>query len=322
MLRVWLVLVWVASWVAITAQTTKPINGKKLILDINGGGVWEMGSDKSGISVEELRLSGQFFFTSRISMGVMNKTRFRQNSKTTNDFTQVYAQYTAFLKNSKKTGLWRMPSVVNLKAGWLEWIPRYKDPKLIVENLDRYMFPESFYGLDLNIVSPIDAQNHYVCYFNGILKDVFDKNSIEIPNAYLSVNQPVYKNLSLCMQVGKMTGAQHIVNHAYLQYKPSFGQLTFRLKAGKLPALDQSPYGVEVGFERPFKYIAIGGYYQRRIDQQNNPRVGDKQIFGFSIRIIKPKLLKDIFDAYNFIYDTNTEKLRFQIPVMSSEINF
>ncbi len=119
-----------------------------------------------------------------------------------------------------------------------------------------------------------------------------------------------------------MTGAQHFVNHAYLQYRPVIGKLVLFIKAGKLPALDQTPYGAEVGFERSFKYVSLGAYYQRRIDQRSNPMVGDKQIFGFSIRILKPRLLKDIFDAYNFIYDTNNEILRFNIPVMNSEFNF
>ncbi|MBK8563785.1 MAG: hypothetical protein IPN76_10705 [Saprospiraceae bacterium] len=194
--------------------------------------------------------------------------------------------------------------------------PSLSDPRLIAENIEKYFTPESFYGGSIQARMPIDRKEILTAYIGAHSGDILGgKVSPAVQDAYVMLKLPLIKNIAFDAQFGKYQGSVHFVNYCYLNYKPQVEKVNFDLRAGKLLALDKSPYGVHVGLTRPFHFIEIGGYYQWRLNM-----VGDRQIFGFTWRFLKPQKLVEIMNAYNFIYDTNTNTLRFIIPFINLNV--
>ncbi len=288
-------------------------------------GMWEFNEGLTGQSLNELRLRGQLYFKTGISLFTENKTKYYKNKGTTNDFSQYYMQYSKSFSHKGWFPLFKYSSHILVKAGKIEWYPVFRDMRLISENLELFREPYSFYGVLLDVRMPFLKDRSLTARFNAHTKDLIEGDQeAQIRNAYLTYRKDFLKNFGIAMQVGKMEGSVHAVNFAYLYYKPKIEKIQLGFKAGKLLSLDDIPYGFEVRIERDFKFIALGAYYQRRIDQKSyfEEKGTDSQIFGFTWRFIGPKALKMIMDTYQLVYDTNTETLRFVIPILLTNLDF
>jgi hypothetical protein len=305
----WLLFLLIAGAFAQTTIQQKPIGFKGFSFDMSGDGKWEFDEGFGGKWVDEVRFTGAADLTEKWRVVAVDEMRFDDN-RTSNNLTRVFIQYHNIFRFNKEKVLAPQSVSINLKAGLLEWYPALNDPRLVAENIDKYFNPQSFYGSSIQVRVPIDKKEILTAYLGAHTGDVLDASvKPALQDAYLMIKVPVVKNTQINAQVGKYQGSKHLVNFCYLQYKPTVELVTFDLRAGKLPALDQSPYGVHIGVIRPFKFIEIGGYYQRRLNM-----IGTKQIFGVTWRFLKPKKLVEVMNTYNFLYDSNTNTLRFIIP--------
>jgi hypothetical protein len=287
-------------------------------------GMWEFNDGLTGQSLNELRFRAQMLTKSGLGVLIENKSRFYQDKSTENDFSQYYLQYAKSLSHKGWFPLFKFPSQVLLKAGKIAWYPTFRDIRLISENLGLFRDPYSFYGISADIRMPLLKDRSLVARVSGYSNDFKDnKQDAEIRNAYLGYKKNLYKNFGFAIQAGKMQGSIHLINFAYLFYRPKIEKIQLGFKVGKLLSLDQIPYGFEARIEREFKFIALGFYYQRRIDQKSyyDKISNNSQIFGFTWRFIGPKFLKKIIDTYQLVYDSNTETLRFSIPILLSNFN-
>ncbi len=298
---------------------------RSLSFDFNGNGMWQINEGLKGQWMDELRLRGQLQLVSNIGLVIENQTKFIKDGDNINDISQAYIQYSKAFSHKGKFPLFKHSTFINIKVGKIEWYPTFQDIRLISENLDLFTNPYSFYGLSFNLRMPLLKDNSLVFNFSGHSGDIIENDTkADIRNIYLSYNKEFIDDLGISIRVGKMQGCQHFINYAYLFYRPTIEKLQLGFKVGKLLSLDGIPYGFGVSIERKFKYIAVGGYYQRRINQKSyfEERNTSSQIFGFTWRIIGPKKLKKVINTYQFIYDTNTETFRFVIPFFLSNIQF
>ena len=319
------VCVFLIPFAGITQKKEFFLKPRALTLYANGNGMWEISEGVQGQWMDLLRVRGQLLLGSQISVGVENLTRIYKNAQTVNELAQVYVQYSTFISHKKKFPLFRYPTMITVSAGKLVWYPTFRDPRLIAENIDLFKDPVSFYGVSGDLLMPLLRDRSLLLRISGHTGDLIGNSANpKLENLYVSFHHAIYKKFGIAIQVGQAQGSQHLVNYAYLYYRPMIEQLQLGFKAGKLVSLDAIPYGFEISIERRFKYFAIGGYYQRRINQQSyfEQHKRDAQIFGFTWRIIGPPKLKYIFDTYQFIYDSNTETFRFVIPFFMANMFF
>ena len=311
--------------IALSQNSKSFFKPQSFTISANGNGMWEIEDGFGGQWMDFLRVRGQLFFENNLSLVIENKTRIYNNAKSQNDWSQLFLQYSNIVSHNVKFPLFKFPTLVNFKAGKLEWYPTFRDPRLIAENIDLFTNPNSFYGLSGDIFMPLLKNRNLSLRISGHSGDIIENNiKAEILNLYLSYNQILYKNFGFAAQLGQMQGSRHFVNYAYLYYRPKIEELELGFKGGKLASLDAIPYGFEITIEREFKYFAIGAYYQRRINQKSHfdEYQSNSQIFGFTWRIIGPPKLKSIFDTYQFIYDSNTKTIRFVIPILLGDFYF
>ncbi|MCF8229595.1 MAG: hypothetical protein K9G58_06030 [Bacteroidales bacterium] len=288
-------------------------------------GMWEFNDGLTGQSLNELRLRGQLYTRSGLGLLIENKSRFFPDQATENDFSQVYLQYAHSFSHKGWFPLFKNGTNLLVKAGRIEWYPVFKDIRLISENLELYRQPYSFHGLLVDLNMPLLKDKSLALRFNAHSNDIIEGDEeARIRNLYVSYRKNIYKKFGIAAQLGEMEGTRYLVNYAYFFYRPVIEKVQLGFKAGKLLSLDEIPYGFEVRIEREFNFIALGAYYQRRIDQQAYfEELGtNSQIFGFTWRFLKPRILKHIMDTYQLVYDTNTETLRFVIPILLSNFDF
>ena len=202
----------------------------------------------------------------------------------------------------------------------MRWLPKYTDMVLVSEKFyDDFFNPDNstFVGFGAGFSVPLLKKNRLVAKFNGISGDVFEHGiPASIKDAYLQGNLPINFNISFFAQVGIADGFQHFVNCAFLQYKPSYENLAFDFKLGKLPAYDKTPYGLSIQVSRKFNYVELGAFYQLRIDQ--DPKM--PQIAGFTFRFIKPKKLVGLWNTYSFWYNFYENSFMFNVPLLKFNI--
>jgi len=288
-------------------------------------GMWEFNEGITSQKLNEYRIRGQLNTRSGISLFIENKSRFQTDLPSENKLSQYYLQYSKAFSHESWFPLFKYNTRVLLKAGKIEWYPTFRDTRLIKENLDLFRDPYSFHGILLDLNMPLLKDYSLRARITGHSHDFAQKDTkAQIRNAYVNYRYNFIKNFGLRTQMGLMEGNRHLVNYAYLFYGHKFDNVQLGLKAGKLLSLDDIPYGIEVSLEREFNYVAFGGFYQIRLGQQDyfEKNKTDSQIFGFSMRILGPKVLRDVMDTYQLLYDTNTKTLRFVIPVLLTNFDF
>lgn len=292
---------------------------RQLTVDINANGMWQMDEGVSGQWVDELRLRSQLYLKNHLSLVVEDKVSFSPNTSTTNNLSKGYLQYSNALSHNGWLPIFRHRTYVNIQTGKMEWYPQYRDIRLMSENFEKFRNPTSFYGVSYRIGMPLVKDRWLKLTMSGHFGDWGnDGVPSRLRNIYLDFRKDFVKNFGLATRGGKMENSRYWINFSYLYYTPTIEKIQLGFRVGKLLSLDDIPYGTEIRMEREFKYIAIGGYFQQRINQKSHfeQTGGESQIFGFTWRIIAPKKLKNIFNSYQFIYDTNTNTLRFVIPFM------
>lgn len=298
---------------------------RALTLYANGNGMWEISEGVSGQWMDFLRIRGQLLLGWHLSLVAEDITRIYKNGPVVNELAQAYVQYSNAVSHKRKFPLFRYPTLITISTGKLVWYPTFRDPRLIAENIDLFKDPVSFYGISADLNMPLLRDRSLSIRISGHTGDLIgNATGPQLENLYVNFRHAIYKKFGIAVQVGIAQGSQHVINYAYLYYVPKIEQLQIGLKAGKLVSLDAIPYGFEISIERRFKYIAIGGYYQRRINQRSyfEQQKEGSQIFGFTWRITGPPKLKYIFDTYQFIYDSNTQTFRFIIPFCMANFFF
>lgn len=255
-----------------------------------------------------LTLKNNVILAAEVKSNKGNDAYWYEFNKRSTRLSQLYMQY------SNMFPIFKFDLTTNIRIGKLEYFPSYNEPQLILDNIDQFLNPPSFYGAiftaDMSFWKPIRLEGH----FNANTADLNNTNSKgSINDAYLSINPETKFKLGARVSAGKIQGTKYGVNEAYAYYSPMV-QKIFRLdlRAGKLPGLDQTPYGVRIGGEGYFKYFALGAYYERRINQKN-----DEKFIGFYWRIINPPEVVSFLNSYQIIYDTNSDILRFNIPFLT-----
>jgi len=284
-----------------------------LTFDLSADGHYGFGETNPGFSLDEIRSRISLGLKKYLSINALIKSRtpaserWDKFDKRVNRLTQLYLQYSNSWQALERS------INLNIQAGKLEWYPRFTDPQLILEKIDLYLNPPALYGaifmLDAEII-----HNGYLSYHlganTGDLKDKIYKGGISYSLFRSRIG--IFQDFGTYVQLGKSEGSIFLINEAYFYYTPMLYK-TVRLDArtGKLPGIEDTPYGFHLGAEILLKYIAIGGYYEKRIDQKKKD-----QIVGFYWRIIGPEFLATFMNEFRLLYDTNTNTLRFNIPFL------
>ena len=285
---------------------------KSLIIDLTGDGKWTSGE---GFGIDEMRLRSTLNFTENSRLVAIAESRVGTDAKWNdwdkrdNKLTQVYFQY------NKRLLILPYGLFLNAKAGRVEWYPLFADPRLIIENIDLFLKPKSIYGIHLTLDLPLSPRgdlNAHIGVDSGDLSA--DRPKPTFNDAFIRFTPKLLKDVGFCAQIGRTQGTKFLVSDAFFHYSPTFfGNLKIDLRVGKLAGKDETPYGARITAYKPFKYIGLGGYYERRLDQPEN-----EQIVGFFGRIISPPKLAEFMDLFMISFDTNTNTLRANIQFIKT----
>lgn len=276
---------------------------------------WFMYKGVNGKWADQMDIDARLKYTRNIDVIVKNKTRM-VNDKLENKFSNIYLTYNSHLKENAKIPIFKYGSLLSIKAGMLEWIPTYTNVQLILENVEKFINPSRIYGGSIVSISPLTGDKALNLHFGAHTGDLlYKKVKPELLNLYLNYTKTIKYSLGLSAQVGIAQGSKHVVNYAYLLYQPKLEEMQFDIRMGKLPSIDQAPYGVHIGFTRKFKYVLLGGYYEKRLNQ-----VAKEQIAGIQWGIVGPPKLVKLVNTFCMFYDFNTTTLWMWIPLIQIDI--
>jgi hypothetical protein len=285
-----------------------------LTIDLSADGKY---SFSDGFGIDSIRLWNELGFTHRLSLVAVAESRVGINSEwdewneRDNKLTQVYFRY------NRMFSLLSYGVYTNSKIGMLERYPRFTDPLLIIENHELYFRPERIWGISTGMDARLGSFANLSIHTNLDSGDLSsNKPRPDIPNLYLRFRPEIYTDFGIAGHVGRIEGSKYLVGECFVYYSPTFFEdLETEVRLGKLAGRDETPYGVHFSVKKAFKYVSIGGFYQRRFNQPK----GDK-ILGFYLSFISPKPLVDFMNLYRPTFDTNTNTLRANIPFFSAII--
>ncbi|MBN2466127.1 hypothetical protein JXD38_10955 [candidate division WOR-3 bacterium] len=283
--------------------------------DLSGDVMWDFGR-RAGMN--EMRLGSEFRFPGNLSVCAVAKSR--RDADSTSSFwgKRDLRLAEAYLRYSAKLPVPPYGLRAIVKAGKLERYPRFSDIELVMENWDAYLHPVRFYGADLSLDMPLVRSGWLNAHADGISGDLASSRpEPHLYNAFLRLTPDLFvKDLGLTAQVGLNEGTDDLVSEAVVRYSPTvFRDLKVDLRAGRLPGRDETPFGARISAWKPFKYIALGAYYERRLNQP-----AETQYLGFSWRIIGPPWLARFMNTFLICYDTNNNTLWAHIPFVEVDI--
>jgi hypothetical protein len=265
--------------------------------------------------IDQMYINAYFKYIHGLQIVVTDKTK-SVNGETKSRFSDIYITYTDNFRANANIPVFKYGLYLNVKAGMQEWIPTFTNTQLILENAEKYINPQEIYGGSIVCSAPVTRDRAFSIYFGAHTGDVVHHyTDPELLNLYASYTKMSRFNLGLSAQVGIAQGSRHIVNFAHLLYQPKFEELQCDIKAGKLPTVDAAPYGIHMGVKRDFKYISIGGYYEKRLYQNTR-----KQIAGISWHIIGPPKIAKFISTFNLFYDFNTNTVWMWIPFLKVDV--
>lgn len=260
---------------------------------------------------DQMYFNGKFKFSKEIDIALVDKTRLI-DGKFSNKLTDAYISYTKTFKTNKKIPVFNQGFNLNVRIGMFEWFPTYTNVQLILENADKFINPAAVYGGSIIIKIPAFKDKSLNIQFSAITGDViFNKIKPQLLDLYANYTKIFKYNIGISVQAGIAEGSMQLLNFAELLYQPKLEKIELDIRAGKLPTYDDSPYGIHIGFTRKFKYIMLGGYYEKRYKQNTRG-----QIAGFQWGIVGPPKLVKVFSTFNIFYDFNTTTLWMWIPVI------
>ncbi len=283
--------------------------------DLSGELMWSFGER---VGMNEIRLWSSLSFPGHLSVCAVAKSR--RDADPTSSFwgkretrlAEAYLRYYAKLPVPP----YGLRAIV--KAGKVERYPRFSDLELIMENWDKYLNPDRFYGADVCLDIPLVRSGWLNAHADFSSGDLASSKPVPVLyNAFLRLTPDLFvKNFGLTAQVGRSEETKHWVSEAVVRYSPTvFRDLNVDLRAGRLPGRDSTPFGARISVWKPFKYIALGAYYERRLNQ-----TAGTHLMGFSWRIIGPPWLARFMSTFLICYDTNTNTLWAHIPFVEVDI--
>lgn len=307
----------VSSAVVVSAQEGLPPKPparffNRFSIELSGNGKWNFTGE--GFAMENFRLWTTLSIMRHLNFITLTESSVEKDAEwddweaRENRLAQCYLHY------YRTFSLLPYGFTLDAKAGKLEWYPNFSDMQFIVENIDLYEEPPSMYGASLRLTIPLNKKESLYAHFGGYSGDLSaDKIEPELKDAYLRVTPELFKDVGLKAQIGQSEGTKHLVKEAYLSYAPTFfGNLTLDTRIGKLAGRDETPYGIHLGISRKFKYIELGGYYERRLEQDPDT----EHILGFYWTILAPEPLVKFINEFHIMYDTNSDTLHFTIPFL------
>ncbi len=285
------------------------------ILDISSNFHWRLADGINTNFVDKFKLNARFIFNKNIQFVFEDRIRY-ENKNIKNKFADFYLNYTKRIKPNFEIPLFNYGTRLDIKLGIIEWIPTYTNIQLILENAEQFVNPSHIYGATLKSTTPLNAGNDLNLHFDAHTGDLlYNDIDAEIVNLFLDFRKTFKRQVGADIQAGLAQGSQHTLNFAYIFYTPQVENVSFTIKTGKLPSYDESPYGIHLGFMRKFKYIAVGAYYERRIDQNTKG-----EIAGISWSIIGPPALTKLVSTFNFYYDFNMDTIWMWLPLFNMSI--
>lgn len=287
---------------------------KSVGIDLDADGKIGFGKVQSGFSANEIRLRSNITLHNNNRVVAVFKSRVPADKKwddwdsRINRLSEIYFQY------SDNYRVFERNLTVNAQVGKLEWFPRITDPRQILDNINLFIDPPNYYGGNLFLDYHMLPQWRVSGHFTGTTGDVINDNEkANVRDAFLRINPEFIKDFGVNISTGKFQATKYAFNEAYAYYSPLlYERVRLDLRAGKLPGLDATPYGGRIGIEGQFEYIAVGGYFEQRLNQNKKER-----LLGFYWRILKPDELVNVLNTFHLLYDTDNDILRFIIPVFS-----
>ena len=283
--------------------------------DVSGEVMWDFGRR---VGMNEIRLGSALSFPGHLSVCAVAKSR--RDADSTSSFwgkrdirlAEAYLGYSAKLP-VPPYGLRAL-----VKAGKVERYPRFSDIELIMENWDKYLNPDRFYGAYVSLDMPLAPTGWLNAHADFSSGDLASSKPVPVLyNAFLRFTPDLFvRDLGVTAQFGRTEGTSHLVSEAVVRYSPTvFRDLKVDLRAGRLPGRDETPFGARISVWKPFKYIALGAYYERRLNQP-----AETQYLGFSWRIIGPPWLARFMNTFLMCYDSNTNTIWAHIPFFEVDI--
>lgn len=266
---------------------------------------------------DQMYVQANLQYSRNTELVIRNRTRSINNSLQ-NKFSDIYFNYRKNFKAKKNIKIFKYGSSLNLKVGVIEWFPIFTNVQLILENAEKYINPSQIYGGSIVSITPLTKDKSLRVQLGAHTGDLINnKLDPEIFDLFLNYTKVFKYNLGISTQVGIAQGSQHVVNFAQITYQPKFEKLQLDIRAGKLPTHDESPYGIHLGLTRRFKYISLGGYYERRLNQDTQG-----EIAGIQWNIIGPSKLAKFVSSFNLYYDFNQNTIWMWIPILKIDINY
>ncbi len=266
----------------------------------------------------ELRLNTDFFYPKGISFHTVSELALANRKLQNQPQLRLAQAYIRWQKSTKKDS-----SVIayssSLKVGHLQWFPPINQALVLAENINRFTQPLIFAGVDENFTLFVGKKRNLMIEVDVLVGDTLGTNSnlvFDFYNAFVRYKKVIYKNIVFNTQIGKALGYKHLVNYAYVSWRPKSEELQFDIQVGKLAGYEQSPFGASFGIERVFNAVAIGAFYQRRINQAE-----EKQIAGFTLQFLKPKWLATLTNTYSLYIDFSNRTVFMNIPLLTVELN-
>lgn len=283
--------------------------------NVNSNFHWFISDGINTNFTDQMYVRANLKYSRNFELVVINKTKLK-NDTLQNKFSDIYFSYRNNFKANEEIPVFKYGSLMNIKVGILEWYPSFTNVQLILENAEKYMNPPQIFGGSINSNTPLTRDRSLIINLGAHTGDLINKKlDPELYDLNMNYTKIFKYNLGISAQVGIAQGSQHLVNYAHILYQPKLEKMQIDVKIGKLPAYDVTPYGIHLGVTRKFKYISLGGYYEKRLNQNING-----EIAGITWSIIGPPKLAKFVSTFNFFYDFNTNTIWMWIPIMKIDI--
>lgn len=278
---------------------------------------WFLNDGFNAQFIEQMYNGVRFQFSNNIDVFVQHKTFFAGDS-VRHVLSDVRLSYYKLFTPSDNIPVLSNGAILDVKLGMFEWFPTYSNVQQIIENADKFIYPSKIYGGSILLNSPLTKDQSLRFQFAAHSGDLINKElDPELLDVFLNYTRLFKYEIGVSAQVGQAQGSQHVVNYAHLLFQPKIEKLSFNVKLGKLPTYDNTPYGFHIGLSREFKYVLLGGYYERRLNQDTKGHIA-----GFSWHIKGPPALAKFVSTFSFIYDINSNTVWMWIPLLKIDIQY